>query len=477
MKTRRIAAPSVVLALAIVLGPALSAVADPPSAPVAASALGDAGNLYQLVAGTLDELFPEDQALAGDSPALALDVILPDGSMERTLVPGSEGPEVEGAPSVVFEDASQRLYAVWESKRTPTVSRLLLADFGANGWSDPIEISGDIAPLRDAPRVLMARDRFTLCDTTGSESCTRSRTVLHVVWREEGPEGAGFYYTPVILERGRYLGWNPVVALADLDPNPTESTPAGASNLLRTPELRNGQDVHSAILGYLSPSSERLITVEFRLLPGEIGFLADDFRGQIIDIGARSRDDIEILADRFRGQIIDIGNRLNGGVVRALANRAHSSLLALHDADPGRPPTALADAFRGQIIDIGAELLGGPGGVARAAELLQIRAPENGDSAESSLPRVSHLLSVQVVSDLPTPPLHDVPARLFVSEDGEELVVGWTTNGKVFYTESRQSPSGPESGPWTAVQHMTLTERLGIPEAAAILEARVKLQR
>lgn len=477
METRSIATPTLVLALALGLGPALSAVADPPSVPVAASALGDEGNLYQVVAGTLEELFPHDETLGGDSPALALDVIGPEGAVERTLIPGSEGPEVEGAPSVVFEDESQRLYAVWESKKTPTVSRLLLANFGVDGWSDPIEISGDISPLRDAPRVLMARDRFTLCDSGSGETCTRSRTVLHVVWREEVAEGAGFYYTPVILERGRYLGWNPVVALADLDPNPADATAAEASDLLRTPELRTGQDVHSAILGFLSPTSGRLLTVEARLLPGEIGFLADDFRGQIIDIGARSRDDIVGLADKFRGQIIDIGHRLNGGVVRVLAHRAHRTLLELYDADPDRPPTALADEFRGQIIDIGRELLGGPGVVARASSLLQVGAQEAAGGAEPEGPHVTHLLSVQVVSDLPSPPLHDIPARMFLSEDGEELVVGWATSGKVFYTESRQSPSGPEGGPWTGVRHMTLTERLGIAEAAAILETRVRRQR
>lgn len=473
MKTLSLVTAFVVLALG--LGPALPAVADPPSVPVSASALSGEGDLYQLVAGEVGELVPEDPALSGDSPALALDVIRPDGALERTLVPGSEGPEVEGAPSVVFEDTSQRLYAVWESKKTPTVSRILLADFGADGWSDPIEISGDISPLRDAPRVLMTRDRFALCDAA-VETCTRSRTAIHVVWREEGPDGAGFYYTPVILERGRYLGWNPVVALADLDPNPVDSTAVEASDLLRAPELTAGQDVHSAIIGFLSPASGRLITVEIRLFPGEIGFLADDFRGQIIDIGGRSRDDFEAIADKFRGQIIDIGHRLNGGVVRVLAHRAHNALLELYDADPDRPITAIADDFRGQIIDIGVDLLGGPGVVARASKVLEVGASEDGEATGLHSPSVIHLLRVQVVSNLPKPPLHHVPAKIFLSEDGETVLVGWASQGKVYYTESLGEP-GPGGEAWTAVKHMTLTERLGVVEAAAILESRVRRQR
>jgi hypothetical protein len=473
---RRILSSSLVAAATLLAG-AAPAASDPSPAPPAAAVLGDEGQLYQVFAGTFGELFPDDATQPADSRVLALDVIAPDGSRERSLVPGTAGPEVDSVPSLVFEDASRRLYTVWESKTTPTISRILLASFGAEGWSEPIEVSGDVSPLKDEPRVLITRDRFSVLSPEGIRTA-RSRTAIHVVWREEGPGGSGLFYTPVILERGRYLGWNPVVALSELDPSPVSAPPAPeTAELLSIPELAPGQDLHSAILAFLSPASGRLLTIEIRLFPGELGFLADDFRGQIIDIGNRDRGDFENLARRFRGQIIDIGNRLNRGVLGHFAERSSSALLALYDAAPDRPLEALADDFRGQIIDIGRELLGGPrGGDPAASRLIEVAPPQGDGTPPADAPGVPHLLGLQTVLDRPIPPLGGVPGRVFVSEDGERVLVGWLERGKVYYTETSSELEAGE-GPWTEVRHLTLTEQLGAVAAAGILENRVRRQR
>lgn len=464
-----------ILAVVVGAGTALSLRAGAEAPSVVASALGDEGKLYQLRTGSFGELFPDDPTHPAENRALALDLVTPDGSRERVLVPGTGDAEIEGAPSVVFEDASQRMYAVWESKKTPIVSRLVLAYFGPDGWAEPLEISGDVSPLKDAPRVLVTRDRFALRDPSGARP-SRSRTAIHVVWREEGPSGSGFFYTPVILESGRYMGWNPVVALDELESSSAQPTATGATELLQTPELAAGQDIHSVVIGMLSPESERLLTVEARLLPGEIGFLADVLRGHIIEIGNRDREDIQAAADALRGHIIEIGHRLNGGVVRHFAERAHDSLIETWEEDPDRPIEVLADVLRGHIIEIGADLFGGPVHRTQGSALVEIGPTNTGETPGPTTPTASHLVRLQVVSERPAPPLDDVPAKMFLSEDGERVLVGWVHEGKVYYTESSEEP-GPESGPWTAVRHMTLTERLGIPEAAAILEARVRRQR
>ncbi len=466
------------LALALGFAAALAAVAEPEPYTVAATALGDEGNLYQILRGTRGDLFPKTAPADAGNPVLALDVIQPDGSHDRSLLPGTEGPEVEGTPSVVFEDTSGRLYAVWESKKSAKVSRLVLASFDADGWSDPIEISGDVSPLEDEPRILIGRDRFTMRDATGQTN-SRSRTVIHVVWREGDTAGSRLFYTPVILEAGQYLGWNPVVALTDLESDDAEAaSPPESAALLRAPVLVAGRDINSAIVAFASPTTGRLITLEVRLLPGEIGFLADYFRGQIIDVGVMDRSDVEALAQRFRGQIIDIGARLNPGTVDVFADRASRALLDLFDADPKVPVNDLGDKFRGQIIDIGVRLLGGPGLQAAPSKLVEVDPSANGQGGAPNVPSVTDLVHLQVMADRPAPPLDGIPANIFVSEDGAQILVGWLSHGKVYYTESGEDTAAAAGGEaWTPVKHLTLSERLGIPEAAAILEGRVKRQR
>lgn len=464
--------------VATTLLPALSAVAGAPDPVPVASALGDEGQVYQVIPGAFGKLFPEDGSQPADSPVLALDVVAPDGTRERFLVPGSEGLEVEGSPSVVFEDSSSRLYAVWESKRSPTVSRLLLASFGDGAWSEAIEISGDVSPLKDEPRILITRDRFSTRGESGVLT-VRSRTVIHVAWREDSAEGSSLFYTPVVLEAGRYVGWNPVVALADLEPAALDrASGPSASELLRIPELIAGEDVHTAVIGYFSSASGRLVTLETRLLPGELGALADDIRADIIEIGVREPGKIQSTAEKCRADIIEIGNRLNGGIVRHFADRASGSVMEISSAEPERPLEALADDIRADIIEIGAELFGGPGGRRNQSKLLEIASAEPGESGGESAapPGTTHLVRIQLVSDRPTPPLDGLPAKIFLSEDGERVLVGWAAQGKVYYTETLAEP-GPDGEAWTAVKHMTLSERLGIVEAAAILEARVRRQR
>jgi len=374
------------------------------------------------------------------------------------------------------EPASERLYAVWESKRTPTVSRLLLASFGPDGWSEPIEISGDVAPLKDEPRILIGRDRFAVHEAP-DELQSRNRTVIHVLWREEGSAGSGLFYTPVILEAGKYVGWNPVVALADLEPELTGEPEPEAADLLRNPVLAPGQDIYSAIIAFASPASGRMITVEARLLPGELGFLADDIRGDIIEIGSHDRGAIATLAKSFAAEIVETAHQLNSDVVQHFADLARAAVVADYDAKPDQPPGALADHVRADIIEIGDRLLGGPGPHGLPCELLEVGPGTGGGQAASpSEPGVTHLVRLRIVADRPAPPLDGIPGTIFVSEDGERLLVGWLSKGKVYYTESGEDTAAAGEV-WTAVKHLTLTERLGLSEAAAILEARVKRQR
>lgn len=464
------------LTLACVAPPTLAAGDGADDFPIAASALGGDGQLYQLVAGSFGDLFPEDGTQPSDNPVLALEVVEPDGTRERSVVPGSEGPDLEGAPSVVFEDAPGRLFAVWESKKKPTVSRLLLASFGADGWSEPLEISGDVSPLKGEPQVLISRDQFTSWSSEGTSE-SRSRTAIHVTWREQTPTGSALFYTPVILESGRYIGWNPVIPLDELAPEESASKASTeAVSLLRTPTITAGQDLHSAIIAYLGPSTGRLMTVEVRLLAGELGAVADDVRADVVGTGVGGREDVQALADDIRADIIEIGHDLNPELIRSLAKHSARSLVEIYDADPDLPVHALGDRIRADIIEIGARLLDGPRDTRRVKMQLELEPEAAAEADGPEAPRVTHLVRLRIVESRPAPPLGGVPAHILASEDGERVLVGWIAEGKVFYTESPWE-ADPEDEVWSPIRHLTLTERLGPLEAAAILEARVKRRR
>ncbi len=62
--------------------------------------LGSEGELYVVREGTHGDLFPDDTEAEEDSWVLALDVVRKGEGRERHLVPGTEGAELESAPSL-----------------------------------------------------------------------------------------------------------------------------------------------------------------------------------------------------------------------------------------------------------------------------------------------------------------------------------------------------------------------------------------
>lgn len=464
----------------LILSLLVISLAAAPGVTLDGAILGDQGELFVPVTGTYDTLFPEGgHGVRPATAVLAIDITQADGITTRDLVPGSETDEVDGVPSLVFEDSSRTLFVVWESKRNPTSSRLLIAARGPGGWPQPVEISGDVAPLKDEPRVAVARDRFLVRNAVG-ELIVRHRTVIHVAWWEESPEGGRVYYTPVILAAGFYAGWNPVVALDTVSPAAPEAVAAAVSpQLARALVLAPGRDLGSVVIGFVDPTTSRLSSIEARVLPGEIGFLADGFRSQIIDIGARNRDRIVSLADTFRSQIIDIGVRFNGGILSYFADRAAATLVEMYDAAPNRPLTALADEFRSQIIDIGVDLLGGPGNVAAAPAMVVEVAPVHPDLPAGVAPTLitPHLVQLQLVASRPAPsvpgPGDARPAQIFISEDGEEALVGWPEEGAVAYVENLSGATET----WSETKRLVLGESLDEAAAEEILRSRVQRRR
>lgn len=456
---------------------ALLAVSIPVAGQGSDAALGDDGALYLAVAGSYSELFPGGTDAAPGSAVLALDVLAPGESRVRRLVPGSEGAATDLSPVVVFEPSSGTAYVLWESRRASGSSAILLAGLRGDDWIGAVELSGDAAPLKRAPSVLITRSEFPRPTVTEGQ-VLQGRTVLHVVWWEQTGNGdAAVQYTPVVMENGTYIGWNPVFRLDRLDPNEALPGPVTGSELHRSPALSPGLDVHTAIIAFTNPRTGRLLTVQARVLPGELGLLADRIPDAVVAAGySDGPDRLENIRGILRSHVIEIGSRFNPGVIGHFADAVVAAAEVVHEADPDLPLRALGDDLRSHVIEIGAHMLGDVGrpALAKASRVLEVRA---GD-AEQSPEAVSNLVHLRVVRDMPAPEVGSGTVRVYVSEDGERLLVSWRDEDGVTYRESlsEAAAQSAESGAWTGPLALELGGETVSPDVESILRARV-LQR
>jgi hypothetical protein len=446
------------------------------------AALGNDGRLFRVTAGTYADLFPEGTAAEPDAPVLALDVSKPGEPKLRQLVPGSETAARDLSPVLVFEPGSATAYVVWESRRDAETSAILLAGRNTDGWIGPVELSGDAAPQKGAPKVLITRDELRRPSVTEGQ-VLEARTVLHIVWWEQAGAGdAAVQYTPVVIENGAYIGWNPVFRLDSLDPHEPVAKPPGASDLFRSPALSSGTDVHTAMIAFANAKTDRLLTVQARVLPGELGLLADRIPDAVVAAGySEGADRLEAIRGALRSQIIEIGGRFNPGVIDHFAASAVAAAESLHAAKPNRPIGALGDDLRSQIIEIGANVLGGVDRPtrAKASRVLEAAGPE--PETDGTL---SNLVYLRLVRDLPVPEAGEGPSKIYASEDGSRLLVSWQSEEGTFFTESLPEAGEAEAGAeaagaasWTEPLALELAEARPDPgEVDAILRARV-LQR
>lgn len=410
---------------------AILAIACLPFPSVAANvALGDRGELYVAKTGSYGDLFPEDEhGLPADRPVLAVDVLIEGEPSHRLLVPTTGGAERERAPTLGFESASQTLYAIWEAQLEPNVSALYLSGLQTDGWSEPVEISGDMAPLKGAPRVEIVTETYRRPSVDGEGMTERSRTLFHVLWWEESDSREQVYYAAVLLDDGVYPGWNPVIRLNELAGPAADGEREVPVGLLRAPTVRPGRDISSTVIGFADVSARRFVTLDARLLPSELGRIADDLRGEIIEIGHTDNPkQPSKIHDRLRGEIIEIGRELHPGVIDHFARKVVAAYDHLAESEPDLPVEALADDLRGEIIEIGARLFTDArsrphASVGRVLEL------EGGG--------ISHLVQLRPVLRTSIPPAGQQNVDVYISEDGRRALVSWigSKDDQVFYTE------------------------------------------
>jgi hypothetical protein len=414
--------------------------AAPALAQSKAAAVGAEGEVYTVLEGAYGDLLPGQGLAEPDNPVLALDITRPAGTTERLLVPGTETQDIEDSTSIVFEDGSETLFVLWQTKINLIHSNLRLASFKDGEWSEVVQIWGSPFGWKSSPQLIVTRDLYKTLDEAG-EQRTWNRAVAHVVWSEERAAGFHALYSPIVLIDGTYLGESPVYDLSELAGLPEASPPAQvAAGLAGSARIRTGRNAQTVVAGFADPKSGRLATIELETLPGELVHLADRLGHQIIDIG---RDLFPGRPDRFGDklghQIIDIGHELDlhPGLIAYSAAVVEDQVLR---ADPEEPLDSLADRLGHQIIDIGARMT--DRGVDRflsksGYRLLDIPAEQGRVELEGN---PHSLIRVATVSSRPAPRIAESaesPVTLFLSRTGVDVLTAWQTGHGLRYLESR----------------------------------------
>lgn len=447
--------------------------------PAAAShqetTLGNSGELYVVRTGTYGDLFPGGAAGERDSPVLALDIVKPGAPADRRLIPSTQGKDVESTPAAIFEDDSDTLFVIWESRINSIHSIFRLASFDGAVWSTPIDITGNPFSVKTPPQIAVTRDAYGVREADNGVSI-RHRYVLHVAWSEENAAGLyDAYYTPIIVDEGAYLGWNPVYRLDDFDNWDTTALVAAApaSELVKSPTLQRGRDGQTLVAAFASSATGRVAAVEIDVLPTQLQRLAEKARGYIIDLGVRRKiTDLNVLSARSRTFLVDNGLDYQPEVARSIADQVAAYVQSNGGVGGILGPGGIqniASGARGYIIDLGAKF-SGRGLKSNAIESASTAPPrtleiaaEQGDTTQPA----AHLFQVRKGSSRRSPEIGAGAVRVFASETGGELLISWASAEKVSYRIS-------QADGWSEPHEIRITDSLDLNGAYEILAQRVR---
>ncbi len=393
----------------------------------APSVLGQDGTVFRLHQGLYGSLFGEDGIGADpDSPVLALDVRRNDGSIERWLVPGTESRDLESSASLVFEDKTGVVYLVWETLFNGLHPLLQLIGFDGALWSERIGITGNVFADKGALQLVVQREVDPVLQE-GVESL-KDRTTLHLTWWEEAAGVSLKRHALIILEEGRYLGWAPILDLADYVLASGDERPPEVPGLESSVRLQAGSDHRTVVAGFVNPYTHRLVTLEIEALSQTLGSFAEDVRAGIVVIGLGARTRSE-LAEMVRSEVQAQGSTLHEAAREYLAERAAAIVEDSEEELTSAGITAMADDVRAGIVVIGSRI--GAGGLEdpRDSEVIAVGQSATGGDGPY------HYYQVSVASDREAP-IVDAPARLWLSDSGQNVIVTWEEEEAVHYRES-----------------------------------------
>lgn len=427
--------------------------------------LSGTGEVYRIQEGVYGDLFPGASEAEATHPVLALELIRPDGTSERLLVPGTEGPGRTASPTLTIDRATDAVYVVWEGWRH-SYPVLHLVTWNADGWSEVVDLSGNPFSFKSNPRLVATADQYPVATPEG-EIEYRERTVIHLAWWEEAGPGNQALYTPLVFEEGRFLASNPVFLLSGLLPPDVSSREISLSTG-QSPALgmRPGRNAYSVVVSFPDEDTGTQNAVEIQVLSGNVVALADRARAALAELGAAGEAELERLTDRARAVVVEFGYRVVGPeVADYLATKMAADLLASGlRGDTPEGVSQLADRARAVVVEFGARLSPGAGhpSAAHGLRFFEIAAEDPAG--------VSHLLVFRLASSRPVPPgLDELSLATYLSDTGTELVLAWDEDQAVAYVEGRTEGWGP-------VQRLRLSDRLSREDAHAALKSRLGMR-
>jgi len=441
----------------------LALFADPSRAATPRAVLGANGELYRLLAGTYGELLPGQGGAAAANPVLVLEIVRAGGT-ERLAVPATLGDDRETAAAIVFEDASNSLFLLWEAQINVLNRVLRVASFDGQGWAPTIDLISHEFADKTAAQLRVTRDGHTEV-LDGGRTVKHMRTVLHVVWSEIVVGGLReTFYSPVILEDGVYVGQNSIFRLNGRDPSPTATTSYQLpENLLVAPRLQAGHDEQAAQVAFTDQESRRLVVLEVQALPAQLRRVADGARAHFIGVGSRydlsDPKNLKRLAEEVRAYVLRHASDFQPEVAEALAAAISDYVLA----NAGASLTNLADGARAHFIGVGARLFNR--GLVTGRERL-VGSSEQVVEVAGDAER-AHLLLFRIASSRPAPRIGQGAVTVYASASGEDVLIAWRNGDVLGYRDTT-------TGVWGESYELRLGDGLDLTAAEQILEQRIR---
>ena len=385
----------------------------------------------------------------------------PAASAPRLLAPGGGTVAPDAVPFVVWEEASRRLFMVWEGL-THIHSNVNLVSFDGAAWSEPLQISGNPFTKKSSPRLAITRETY-LRDVDG-KSVAGERTMLHIVWYEDDYGDVHVLYAPLALDNGatsRLLP--PIFDLGQFVPEADGAGSQPTAALLRSPRVVAAADQKSVLVAFVDDATDQLATLRIDVLPVELSAVADELEDFFDDqANDPCSGDLTALAERARAHLVVIGTRFSAYARSYMADAMREWLMAQRNgecASGGR--SALAQRARAHLVVIGRRAL---------REVIVAASEEESylltfDGVRAGL---HSDVSLSVKGAVVSPPAIAVGAtRIHIGGSGRQTLVSWRGNGQLFYQEH-------DGASWLPRQSLALTDAFTVEQAYSLLDGKAR---